>query len=742
MTKLVKKLLISLMAIVMTACCGFAVIGLNKTVVNAESTYDIKILGTALSDSNLTFNSSDNASVSGSITYSPEENKLTLNNFVFNGPSGDHVINVVKSTSTTLTVELIGDSEITITEDTSPYSNAISAFYATERGNICFVGGGSFTVDNSAFDSSTAALHAGSKDIFVYNSQLVGKGYNTGIYYDYRIVAYGENASILATATTPESTKVNGSLWIYPALARNGGFMYSKVNTQKVEVSFNIDGSDPSTSVDTDNKGIYASYKYFHITPLFLTVSAYKSDDIGKYYDFSPSSLYYGEKITVTPKPGYVLTKIQYTNYTYQPKATLQPDGSYVLDTADANYTQYDTIKFWADYAEAKTINKTPSVGGDYVVPSAGAYNKTVTITPTPNAGYYADTVTVTSASGNPIKVTGPNADGAYTFVMPKEEVSVSVDFKQLITYDVWVAGFRLDSRNLTINREDNYAITGSATYDAENNILTLDNFSYTGAGYNIGGNANALIYSTGSDLKIVLKGTNKLAGSVDVSVGIYIEDGSLTIAGSDEYSDTASLELTVYDECIYADYSLSIENVKLTTTATRLTTGNSSPTVAIYTEGDLSIMSSEVTVIAGDSDGDGIIEFGYTVGIISDENVEIIGSTVTVAANAGGIGAWNRMAIDDSTVIIDAGGGIQAAATSIKDSTVTISGEIAIETDTMYGGYFILSNSNVELSAQEYAIHDWSNDEPLADDRLDDITGHVIYGGEDKASATIFMLT
>ena len=102
MTKIFKSSLIGLLMLVMTAFLGFAVVGLNKTVVNAESTtYDIKILGTALSDSNLTFDSSDDDSVTGSVTYSPEENKLTLNNFVFNGPSGDHIINVVSSTLTT-----------------------------------------------------------------------------------------------------------------------------------------------------------------------------------------------------------------------------------------------------------------------------------------------------------------------------------------------------------------------------------------------------------------------------------------------------------------------------------------------------------------------------------------------------------------------------------------------------------------------------------------------------------------
>ena len=212
MTKIFKSSLIGLLMLVMTAFLGFAVVGLNKTVVNAESTtYDIKILGTALSDSNLTFDSSDDANVTGSVTYSPEENKLTLNNFVFNGPSGDHIINVVSSTSTTLTVELIGDSEITITENTSSWSKAISAFYTSEKGTICFVGGGSFTVDNSAFDSSTAALHASSKNIFVYNSQLVGKGYETAIYYaDFSFVGFYFTLSLISVAISGVSRHLAG----------------------------------------------------------------------------------------------------------------------------------------------------------------------------------------------------------------------------------------------------------------------------------------------------------------------------------------------------------------------------------------------------------------------------------------------------------------------------------------------------------------------------------------------------
>ena len=116
-----------------------------------------------------------------------------------------------------------------------------------------------------------------------------------------------------------------------------------------------------------------------------------------------------------------------------------------------------------------------------------------------------------------------------------------------------------------------------------------------------------------------------------------------------------------------------------------------------------------------------------------------ITDSSVNVAAN-GGIYADSRMTIDNSTVIIDGGtSGARATATFIYDSTVKISGEIAIVTNTMYGGDVFLTNSNLEISAQEYAIHDLYYNKPLDGYSLYGYTGHVIYAGEDKESATIF---
>ena len=51
--------------------------------------------------------------------------------------------------------------------------------------------------------------------------------------------------------------------------------------------------------------------------------------------------------------------------------------------------------------------------------------------------------------------------------------------------YDIWVGGVQVTSGNLVIDSADDTAITGgSATYDPSTDIITLDNFNYTGAGY------------------------------------------------------------------------------------------------------------------------------------------------------------------------------------------------------------------------------------------------------------------
>ena len=221
----------------------------------------------------------------------------------------------------------------------------------------------------------------------------------------------------------------------------------------------------------------------------------------------------------------------------------------------------------------------------------------------------------------------------------------------------LYVAGVQVTSAN-----KDNIVVpgaTGSATYDPDTKTLTLNNFSYTGEGYNYSSNVGALIYSTGIDLKIVLKGTNTFAGIDNYQEGIIIENGSLTIANSDADDVMGSLKLTAgYPVICVVDGSLFVENVNLTVINTLSPTGN--PGEAILVTGDISITHSDVTAISGDSNGDDIPEEGATFGILTMGSISVTNSIVSATGYYGGMWA-NSLSVTNS--IVTAAGNLFAMA-------------------------------------------------------------------------------
>jgi len=630
--------------------------------------YDVWVAGIQLDSTNTTIDINDNSAVTGSATYDPTSDTLTLDNFSYTGAG--------------YLYETVKDPDY----DDYYYYNYAGIY---SKGDLKIALNGENTLNCAIIDDSD-------------NIEKKCVGINI------------EGALTISGGTL--NTTIKGNSIIANSLTIDNAILNS--NSTRVNISFDEDAI-------ISNSKVFAKGG----SPVIATGFNKKLDIINSTVVIQSEGSYFGfsNKSAITIDENSIL-EISVRNcaigntiaVNYSPNCSVFAGES--KETAQLVAEPYINSTFTSKYVKiAPTSKVTLNYGTSELA------NKEITVVK-------GETLSLETPEINGYECIGwyneDTLENVFDFSTPITE-DITIYAKWVVAYDIWVAGIRLNVENLIIDSNDNSAITGTATYDAENNILTLDNFVYTG-------NVNALIYSTGIDLKIVLKGTNKLVGSVDVNAGIYIEEGSLIIAGSDEYSETASLELTAESSCIYADDSLSIENVKLTTTTTALPTGNGSPTYTILAYGDLSIISSEVTVIAGDSDGDGIIEFGYTVGIMSVGKVEITGSSVTVSANGGGIGAYISITIDNSTVIIDGGiYGIAADATSIKNSTVIISGEIAIGTNSEDDGYLIISNSNVEISAQKYIIRNMNYDEPVIDYSLDS-TGHVIYGGEDKESATM----
>ncbi len=100
-------------------------------------------------------------------------------------------------------------------------------------------------------------------------------------------------------------------------------------------------------------------------------------------------------------------------------------------------------------------------------------------------------------------------------------------------TYPIWIGGVQITDANLTIS-----GTTGTATYNPATNVLTLDNFTYSGEGYKFSGYNHAAIYVNG-DLTIRSLGSSKInatnsnttTASAFSVYGIY-STGMLTFVG------------------------------------------------------------------------------------------------------------------------------------------------------------------------------------------------------------------
>ncbi|MBQ2725119.1 MAG: hypothetical protein IJF78_05400, partial [Clostridia bacterium] len=145
----------------------------------------------------------------------------------------------------------------------------------------------------------------------------------------------------------------------------------------------------------------------------------------------------------------------------------------------------------------------------------------------------------ITTVNGEAELPAAPELPDGYTFLgwivngeeyEPGETVAISVDsmaranLKQsnATAYPLWVGGEQVTSEKLEITGG-----SGTATYDPETNTLTLDNYTYTGTGYNdaaIYYNDENIFTSEAATLNLILKNENTVThtGGGDSSYGVY----------------------------------------------------------------------------------------------------------------------------------------------------------------------------------------------------------------------------
>ena len=241
-------------------------------------------------------------------------------------------------------------------------------------------------------------------------------------------------------------------------------------------------------------------------------------------------------------------------------------------------------------------------------------------------------------------------------------------------------------------------AFTGEGTpadnfihYDATNNVLTLHNAvikkgldyseSIQGGTY-IPGSAIGVFHQNGAaELTIRLEGTNTIA---EVSNGIYVlapsnstGDASLTITGSGSL-DTSGIQTGIRVQSNGGNATLSIENAKVTATASRYGNG-----VSVQSKNDssvsLTVDGGSLTATGSGNYGAGIqLQFGSAVSGSGTPTVTVSNNAIVRAnGNAGGIATNATAATPSGTgIVFDGSIGTVYGSVTLQDDLTIGAGE------------------------------------------------------------------
>ncbi len=296
----------------------------------------------------------------------------------------------------------------------------------------------------------------------------------------------------------------------------------------------------------------------------------------------------------------------------------------------------------------------TVSISGGTVVAQGGteAFNKAPDLSQFSNVAvwYGAD-------AGSAVGTQDPPAS-VYT-----DSKYVRIAAVVVTPYDLWVGGTQVTSLNA-----NNVFGNGKVTYDATDNILTLNGYDNEGVVHT---NDAAIYYGGSDELKLVLEGTNTLsttgngiraAGAVtisgdgtveiDANTGINAQNGTVTISGG---------EVTI-DATNNTGFVTGIDAASVTISGTGTVTINNAHT-------GINAPSGSVTIT-----GTGTVTITANTGINANGNVTINGGTVDITTSNEGIRAKGRVSVGsaleimapvkgtvstDGTTIVDSDGGI-----------------------------------------------------------------------------------
>ncbi len=206
--------------------------------------------------------------------------------------------------------------------------------------------------------------------------------------------------------------------------------------------------------------------------------------------------------------------------------------------------------------------------------------------------------------------------------------------FPVLVEYPLWVGGTRVDSDNAADIPAAVGEKTGTASYDAKTNTLTLTNYTYSGAAACVvnASTKYAVIYYSGSEpLTVALSGENSVTEVIgseeEFSRGILSLAADLTITGDGSLtvvSGAANQSIAI--ECAN-DSSLEIGGSVAVTASGGAASGDDSESYGVYCENSLTVgTGAALTADGGTSEG-------LSYGVYCYENAILAAGSALIAA-------------------------------------------------------------------------------------------------------------
>lgn len=315
------------------------------------------------------------------------------------------------------------------------------------------------------------------------------------------------------------------------------------------------------------------------------------------------------------------------TGYTF---TSWDPNVPNTMPDSDQSFTAQWT---------ANTYTVTLDANGGSVNPSSAevTYDGAYGTLPTPFRQGYTFTGWFTEADGGSKVESGTSVNRTEDHTLYAHWVEDTTE------YDLWIGGVQVTGGNA-----QNVFRDGTVSYDAETNILTLNNYHYTGEGTtNITGATigdACLGYKGTETLTIQLIGNNSLTytGDTTFSSGIYIQNSELMIEGP------GSLTVNITGTCSYdtgyiRSFAICVAGNMTVNGGTITTTGGSinKTNVRNNTDGSSIGLSVSNLIVNGGS----VTARGGDVALTAPEGY-------TIRANSCGISAnYNKLTINGGSV-------------------------------------------------------------------------------------------